>query len=87
MTKKIMMNKKDTCRSRKAVIKAIELIGDGVRLAKLLGIKSQNIYSWKTDPSNKSFSYIPVYHALSIEKITNKEIKKEDLRPDIFNQN
>lgn len=84
MTKKIVMTKSEANRSRKAVIKAIKYFGSGVKLAKTLNVRSQSVYSWKTDLANKSFSYIPLKYVLKIEKMTNKFVKKEDLRPDIY---
>ncbi len=46
-------------------------------LAKLLGIAPTAISNWKT-------RQIPVHRAVEIELLTNGEIKREELRPDIF---
>lgn len=63
-------------------ILAINLVGGILEMSKILNVTQQAIYRWlkKTAP-------VPdVKYCLLIEKYTNGEITREDLRPDIFNK-
>lgn len=65
---------------RKHIIRAIKLCGGSqVKLAKQAGCSQQYI-SWLLKDAEK----ISVEMALSIEKATDGEVSRQDLRPDVF---
>lgn len=61
--------------------KAVSLLGGQTKLAKELGVKQQNVWSWL-----RIAKKIPAEVCIPIEKATQGQVKKEELRPDIFKQ-
>ncbi|WP_434779058.1 transcriptional regulator [Neisseria sp. Ec49-e6-T10] len=59
--------------------KAILYFGSQAALGRQLGLQRSAINSWV-----KKRSIIPAETAISIEKITNGAVSREDLRPDLF---
>lgn len=64
---------------RKHIVRAVELCGSQVKLAKRAGCSQQYI-SWLLKDADK----ISAEMALSIEKATDGAVSRNDLRPDIF---
>lgn len=64
--------------SNPALDRAIEIIGSATALAKLLGISKGAVSQWK-DEGRK----VPLEHCPLIERGTNREVKCEELRPDV----
>lgn len=56
-----------------AVLKATASVGSAVKLAKLLGIRSQAISQWKR---------VPAERVLEVERVTG--VSRHELRPDIY---
>jgi DNA-binding transcriptional regulator YdaS (Cro superfamily) len=57
------------------VAKAAAIVGGVRRLAKTLGLKHTTFYQWDR---------VPGKHVLAIEEITNGQITRHDLRPDLY---
>lgn len=55
--------------------KALKLIGGPVALSRILDITPQAISQWKR---------APVRHVLKIERATDEEVTRHQLRPDIY---
>jgi DNA-binding transcriptional regulator YdaS (Cro superfamily) len=60
-----------------ALQKAIELLGSQVALAKALGVTPMAVSQWKDRG-------IPAERCPDIERVTNGAVRREDLRPDLF---
>lgn len=58
---------------------AVDLFGSQASLARQLGVKRSTVNSW-IHGRNK----IPPEAAIKIEKLTNCKIKRNELRPDLF---
>ncbi|WP_434779023.1 transcriptional regulator [Neisseria sp. Ec49-e6-T10] len=59
--------------------KAISYFGTQVELGRKLGVTKSAVTSWK-----KKRNQIPAHIAVSIEKITDGAVSREDVRPDLF---
>lgn len=60
---------------RKALKKAILIIGGAAQLGRELGISRQAVIMWKI---------CPVRRVLDIERLTKNQVTKHQLRPDIY---
>jgi DNA-binding transcriptional regulator YdaS (Cro superfamily) len=58
--------------------KIVNYFGSKQKLAETIGTSKQNVNIWKDK------GYIPTKWAVEIEKATNGEIKRAEIRPDIF---
>lgn len=58
--------------------KIVNYFGSKQKLAEAIGTSKQNVNIWKDK------EYIPTKWAVKIEKATNGEIKRAEIRPDIF---
>ena len=75
MIKKDVENKKQHL----GVSKTVAYFGGVVKLAKILNTNHSNVSKWLYGEQP-----MPIKHAIKIERLTKKEIKAKDLRPDIF---
>ncbi|RPD83209.1 helix-turn-helix domain-containing protein [Neisseria weixii] len=64
---------------RKALQAAIDFFGSQASLARKLGVQRSTVNSW-VHGRNK----IPPEAAVKIEKLTGFQVKKKELRPDLF---
>ncbi|WP_434776835.1 transcriptional regulator [Neisseria sp. Ec49-e6-T10] len=62
-----------------ALEKAISYFGSQAALGRKLGVERATVNSWY-----KERNKIPAHIAVSIEKITNGTVSREDVRPDLF---
>jgi DNA-binding transcriptional regulator YdaS (Cro superfamily) len=62
-------------RSDQALIDAIVAAGGTARLAATIGVSSQAISQWDR---------VPVERVLQVERATNGQVSRQDLRPDIY---
>lgn len=62
-----------------ALKKAIKLVGGQSALARAIGVQQPHIFNWLN--RNKK---VPASHVISIERATNGEVTRFDLRPDIY---
>lgn len=60
------------------VLKAARIVGSQSAMAVQLGLKKQNIYQW-TLPGRK----VPAEYCPVIERLTDRQVRCEDLRPDM----
>jgi DNA-binding transcriptional regulator YdaS (Cro superfamily) len=68
-------------KSKSALKKAVKIAGGLSPLARAIGLKNhQNILYWL----NTSKNMLPAKYAAPIEAVTNGQITKEMLRPDLF---
>lgn len=63
----------------KGLDRAISYFGSQAELGRRLGVKRTTVNSWV-----KKRSVIPAHRAVSIEKLTEKIVLRQDLRPDLF---
>lgn len=61
-----------------ALQKAVEIVGSASALAAGLGLTKGAVSQWK-EPDRK----IPAEHCPAIERLTNGNVRCEDLRPDV----
>lgn len=59
------------------ILEAILILGSATKLADALGITSATVSNWKKNKALPSYM-----NAMKIEKLTEGQIKKTDLRPD-----
>jgi len=59
--------------------RAIKILGDQSKLARKIGVKPQHVWHWQ----NKA-KRIPAEYVLSIEKATDGQVTRSELRPDIY---
>lgn len=64
-----------------ALAKAIEVVGTQAALAKALGVTQQAVSYWVTTETP-----VPAEYCGAIEKATAGEVKRAQLRPDIFGE-
>lgn len=64
--------------SIKRLKKAIKIIGSQNKLATLCKVSQQAVAGWI------AWGNVPARHALTIEKATNGQVTRHDLRPDIY---
>jgi TorA maturation chaperone TorD/DNA-binding transcriptional regulator YdaS (Cro superfamily) len=62
-----------------ALTKAIAIVGGQTQLARLLGVKQANVWHWL----NKA-GRVPGEYVLAIEKATGGQVRRHDLRPDLY---
>ena len=60
-----------------AFTKALAMIGGVKALAQKLGISEQAVHKWDEDK-------VPVTRAIAIEGLTQGQVTREDLRPDLY---
>ena len=60
---------------------AVSFFGSQSQLARKLGVNRSTVNSWIHGRNR-----IPAEKAVSIEKLTNSLVTRNDLRPDLFNQ-
>jgi DNA-binding transcriptional regulator YdaS (Cro superfamily) len=58
--------------------KIVNYFGSKQKLAEAIGTSKQNVNIWKDK------GYIPTKWAIEIEKATNRDINRAEIRPDIF---
>jgi len=63
--------------------KAIRIVGGKSQLAKLIGVHQTLPGKWLREWPEKG---IRAEHAIAIEDATNGQVKREELRPDIFGE-
>jgi DNA-binding transcriptional regulator YdaS (Cro superfamily) len=61
-----------------ALDKAVSLVGSMQALAEHVGVTKGAVSQWKTDGRR-----IPAEHCPTIERLTNREVTCEELRPDV----
>lgn len=59
--------------------RAIDIVGSQAALAKALGVKPQHIWNWINRDKK-----VPAEQVLLIEAATRGEVKRHELRPDIY---
>lgn len=62
---------------QRPVRRAIELLGGVRKAAKTLGVSPTAIYKWLDNG-------VTAERAIEIERATNGEVKREELRPDLY---
>lgn len=62
-----------------ALTRAIEIVGGQTQLARLLGVKQANVWHWL-----KRAEHVPAEYVLAIEKATGGQVRRRDLRPDLY---
>lgn len=65
--------------SLKALHAAIKYCGSQAALAGALGISKQAVNSWV-----KNRNRLPIDRAIEIERVTERQVLRQDLRPDLF---
>ena len=66
---------------KKALQKAIELMGGYTGAASLLGTTQQRVWNWLNRDR-----FLPAEFAPQIEELVHKEVTKNMLRPDVFSE-
>jgi len=66
-----------TAMSKNALKKAVEIVGSQSELARRIGVKQQNIWSWLNRP-------VPAEFVIPIERATDGQVTRHELRPDIY---
>ena len=61
-----------------AIEKAVSIIGSQSAVARLFGIKPQAVQLWC------SSGRVPAERVIEIEKATNGEVTRQELRPDLY---
>jgi DNA-binding transcriptional regulator YdaS (Cro superfamily) len=62
-----------------ALEKAVALVGGQTALAKLIGVKQQNVWQWLYDTGKPMSEY-----CIAIERATYGRVTRYELRPDVF---
>ena len=62
-----------------ALEKAIAAVGTQAALAKALGVSPQHVWNWVNRDKE-----IPAKQAIAIERATNGEVTRHELRPDLY---
>lgn len=65
-------------RPNQALDKAVEIMGSQTALARACGVKPQAVQQWVAS------GMCPLRRAVEIERLTDGEVKREVLRPDIY---
>ena len=60
------------------IFRACDLVGGATKLAALLGVHPVVVYEWRTGKRP-----VPFERCITIDRLTNGQIRCEDLRPDI----
>lgn len=67
---------------KNALEKAIQIVGGQSELGRLLGKNQSAVWSWL----NKTTKGVPAEFAPEIEELTNGEVSRYQLRPDVFGE-
>ena len=59
-----------------AFSRVVKIIGSKKKIAEQCGVSPQVVQKWKVR--------VPAKHVVKLEKLTGGEIKREELRPDVF---
>jgi DNA-binding transcriptional regulator YdaS (Cro superfamily) len=62
--------------------KLVDIFGDQTKVANALGVSRQAVWSWMYGGAKT-----PIKSALLIEKLTQRAVTSQMLRPDLFDQN
>lgn len=63
-----------------ALDRALQLLGSQRRFADAVGLRSASVSCWK------KIGRVPAERCVAIERITNGQVTRYDLRPDVFGQ-
>jgi DNA-binding transcriptional regulator YdaS (Cro superfamily) len=76
------MNTEQKKQAYQALVKAIELAGGQKAFAAICGAKVRqgHVFNWLTRNKN----YLPCEYVLTVEKALNYQVKRYELRPDIY---
>lgn len=65
---------------RSALARAIEIAGSQTKLARVLGVSQQTVSYWASQKDGE----VPAEHCSAIEEATGRQVKRRELRPDLF---
>lgn len=63
-----------------SIERAVQIVGSQSEVARQVGVKPQSVQQWV------SSGRVPPHWCLTLERITNKQITRYDLRPDVFGE-
>ena len=69
-------NPEDNVMETEAFSRVVKIVGSKVKIAQQCGVSPQVVQKWK--------SVVPAKHVVKLEKLTGGEVRREELRPDVF---